>query len=376
MPARDNPNIKLCTVYRMDTEKSLSSFKTKDVLNSSVLLLFDDKNILLRHLHAMNPIQRKDNIKYLLSKWNKLCIDDLFRSSVICHGIRDVVEVRYILQSILQHDFWNNKKELCSALSTITTQFNTTTNQKQKQLLLLHLYRIVVSLTYEQNPLVFKRIITSDSVDIWKPLLLSILTAILSIGPKKVGLIRPGYETPWLYCYRVLMTIIYGKGQCRQLREKQLKFAIEHGCCKLIKKLYIKKQAIRWYMKYEGKSSQIVTHELNLAAGIYWPMQHVIQEKLGKQIYGYWIQELQKEFNRNNPNKLISYAKFYRQMHNGSGRGSYFLSDEPKCGWILCNKWIKKTFRKNKCSGCKLIQYCCRNHQKKHWKYIHSQQCC
>lgn len=54
---------------------------------------------------------------------------------------------------------------------------------------------------------------------------------------------------------------------------------------------------------------------------------------------------------------------------------------ERECGWPPCSffngqklkrKEMKPTF---KCKGCKLIRYCCRNHQKKHWKFVHRQQC-
>eukprot|EP01084_Bolivina_argentea_P292904 503685_1 len=45
------------------------------------------------------------------------------------------------------------------------------------------------------------------------------------------------------------------------------------------------------------------------------------------------------------------------------------------CGWMLCNKKRDSFGAKNKCTGCAMLYYCSRTHQKMHWKYIHSQQC-
>ena len=52
---------------------------------------------------------------------------------------------------------------------------------------------------------------------------------------------------------------------------------------------------------------------------------------------------------------------------------------ENSCGWEPCNRrHTEMEFETKKmyiCKRCRLIKYCCRRHQKKHWKFIHSQQC-
>ena len=48
-----------------------------------------------------------------------------------------------------------------------------------------------------------------------------------------------------------------------------------------------------------------------------------------------------------------------------------------RCGWPLCTKRkdVDSFAARSICKGCRLIRYCCRSHQKRHWKYMHRQQC-
>lgn len=45
------------------------------------------------------------------------------------------------------------------------------------------------------------------------------------------------------------------------------------------------------------------------------------------------------------------------------------------CGWPACKADGRKSGAPYKCGRCKLVRYCCRNHQKKHWRWIHRTQC-
>lgn len=50
---------------------------------------------------------------------------------------------------------------------------------------------------------------------------------------------------------------------------------------------------------------------------------------------------------------------------------------DAKCGWPPCKKWkgIYLFATKQVCAGCRLVRYWCREHQKRHWKYMHREQC-
>eukprot|EP01084_Bolivina_argentea_P167519 290723_1 len=52
-------------------------------------------------------------------------------------------------------------------------------------------------------------------------------------------------------------------------------------------------------------------------------------------------------------------------------------SSNKFCGYIGCKRYTKKKKEKRLkiCAGCRLVYYCCRKHQKKDWKFVHSQQC-
>eukprot|EP00483_Globobulimina_turgida_P004763 UN04772 len=57
----------------------------------------------------------------------------------------------------------------------------------------------------------------------------------------------------------------------------------------------------------------------------------------------------------------------------------YLRSEQDGCGvshceWKYCEE-TKKSKKLYRCKGCQLVTYCCKSHQKKHWKTIHSKQC-
>lgn len=46
-----------------------------------------------------------------------------------------------------------------------------------------------------------------------------------------------------------------------------------------------------------------------------------------------------------------------------------------ECAWMKCEKGRGSADKIYQCKRCRMVNYCCRNHQKKDWAFIHSNQC-
>lgn len=51
------------------------------------------------------------------------------------------------------------------------------------------------------------------------------------------------------------------------------------------------------------------------------------------------------------------------------------LPFKSECAWIKCEKGRANVDKMYQCKGCRMVNYCCRNHQKKDWALIHSNEC-
>ena len=84
------------------------------------------------------------------------------------------------------------------------------------------------------------------------------------------------------------------------------------------------------------------------------------------------------QYVRDSFTKLVPGEKVQLLYSHLVGVDSSPVPTDHKCGWPPCDKWKGGRHRfpaRSICKGCRLIRYCSRIHQKRHWKYMHSQQC-
>ena len=77
--------------------------------------------------------------------------------------------------------------------------------------------------------------------------------------------------------------------------------------------------------------------------------------------------------------EISAWRSSWVPKYSATKKDRFYLGDRihRECGLLSCRKRKgHDNFAKQSiCKGCRLVRYCCRNHQKRHWKHIHSQQC-
>eukprot|EP01084_Bolivina_argentea_P259374 437630_1 len=223
--------------------------------------------------------------------------------------------------------------------------------------------------------------------NLWKPLLASIINALMSFP---ISLEKNGYYTPLTF---FLQNCIY------HCRKQHFLFIINNNVCKLFKQNII----TIWnkHLHPNGVASYDMDAHPSSRHSLYWICAMLVcyakkidNKNKNRYVLSHFQQKLFSEFEGlifndkfNERKRLYFYNNFKfmstKHRHESIYKGIKF--DMAACQWFRCFKFRRfdinnlkrwdKPCKLYKCKGCRLVFYCCRNHQKKDWKYLHSQQC-
>eukprot|EP01084_Bolivina_argentea_P216022 366938_1 len=305
-----------------------------------------------KRFNFRNPTERYLGWKYILSiipTANKSVFGNMsvlyFDDRVIWKGLVDM----FGLESIIHGDI------LTSFLSQVIRRLRRIPSSEKRYHLLYDLYFILQLFT--ANILTIKRIFTENNTKLSIAYIQSIIFAILSINKLEES-----------ECYNhklkddgLLDFVIYLLVSIKYWQPSHFTF-VSRGFGQMVS--HLMELDIKCSIKYKIKSNLCF---LGFAPALCKEFTVYAEKKGGIVLRAKVAKIIAIEVGRHRTH-VFAAAKSIPRFNS-------YTSRKRECGWVLCNKKQNAFGAKNKCKGCMMVQYCCRRHQKKHWKYIHSQQC-
>eukprot|EP01084_Bolivina_argentea_P181889 314101_1 len=327
---------------------------SKEIFSTPQHIYLDDNG---KTIDVRDPKSRNENMQCLFNSMT----NKSYQLDGILGFITTPTHAYRFVSNLLVLDIINNQKKMQSTLRSLSSRFDfKKTNHPHES---LNLLICIVQLLTTDNQLIFDHIFYSSNDVLWKALYEVMIKVALSFDPRKcVGTNAPK-------AFMALIDLL--NNLIQRSYEIHLKFAIDIGLCKLLKHFWLH----GFRCRYDTLKNSTIIHVHNdLSRRLYKDIEYrLAMFNKHNDIFKYWRKALRIEFHRE---QYSSYLQSMKIIESGSRMVGCKLTAENKCGWILCNKKKNKfQVKKTKCGKCKLIRYCSRNHQKKHWKYIHSQQC-
>ena len=312
--------------------------------------------------NLLNSRQRELAIKYLLE--NVYCNSN--SEYILISSCTKLSAYPHLQANLMQFEFIRDHKKLSRTLNAIETVMST----HKKCDYHYGMRNILDIMIY--NPLIIKYMFQSSHTDqIWKSLMVCIVMILSFNDPLYLPLLSSEIiATPindeWRELYHdFVSTIDYWKYH-------HISYFIEKRLSVLMRNTFAKSQDF-WRRGYNYRAA----HDLSSTSPMFMLYSSWnLYSKIVKRILKVGDEKLYNLFERETKQDVDSdYVYIAMQFSQQFGNNDIYKARVVHCGYPFCNKTKSEFIKRNECKRCKLIRYCSRNHQKKHWKMIHSQQC-